>query len=168
MEAAHKTSLAKGEVGISERKPVPTLKDFAPRFEQAIETFCAEKPATVSFYKEKLRRLLNYAPLATASLNMIDEAMIDAYKQHRSAQKSRYKTPVSAASINRELATLRRLLRLAHEWKIIDRVPRIRMLKGERQRKFVLSHKDEPGLVDFGYGSQTRRSLQTRLVERTP
>jgi integrase len=52
------------------------------------------------------------------------------------------------ASINRELATLRRLLRLAQEWKIIDRVPRIRMLKGERLREFVLSHKDEPTYLE--------------------
>jgi hypothetical protein len=29
MEAAHRTALAKGEVGIRERKTVPTLKDFA-------------------------------------------------------------------------------------------------------------------------------------------
>ena len=32
IEAAHKTQLAKGEVGIEERKPVPRLKDFAQRF----------------------------------------------------------------------------------------------------------------------------------------
>ena len=31
MEAAHRTALAKGEVGIRERKPVPTLKEFAER-----------------------------------------------------------------------------------------------------------------------------------------
>ena len=31
IEAAHKTSLAKGEVGIREKKPAPTLKDFAER-----------------------------------------------------------------------------------------------------------------------------------------
>jgi hypothetical protein len=31
IEAAHKTSLAKGEVGIRERAPVPKLKDFADR-----------------------------------------------------------------------------------------------------------------------------------------
>jgi hypothetical protein len=28
IEAAHRTALAKGEVGISERKPIPTLGDF--------------------------------------------------------------------------------------------------------------------------------------------
>ncbi len=29
IESAHKTSLAKGEVGIRDRVPVPTLRDFA-------------------------------------------------------------------------------------------------------------------------------------------
>src|SRR5215475_6011670 len=34
IEAAHRTALAKGEVGIRERKPVPTLKEFIEnRFE---------------------------------------------------------------------------------------------------------------------------------------
>jgi integrase len=144
MEAARKTALAKGEVGIRDRGPIPTLREFAPRFEQAVDTLCAEKPATIAFYKEKLRRLLEYAPFATSPLDAIDEGMIDAYKQHRSSEKSRYEKPLSPASINRELATLRRLLRLAQEWKILDRVPRIRMLKGERHREFVLTHKQEP------------------------
>ena len=31
MEAAHKTSLAKGEVGIRDRKPVPTVAGSLPR-----------------------------------------------------------------------------------------------------------------------------------------
>src|SRR3954452_15413734 len=29
MEAAHKATLAKGEVGIGEKKPIPSFKDFA-------------------------------------------------------------------------------------------------------------------------------------------
>ena len=51
--------------------------------------------------------------------------------------------PLSVATINRELATLRRLLRLAQEWKVIDRVPRIRLFRGEKNREFVLSYKQE-------------------------
>lgn len=35
------------------------------------------------------------------------------------------------------------MLRLAHEWKEIQRVPRIRLLSGERVRDFVLSRKHE-------------------------
>lgn len=50
---------------------------------------------------------------------------------------------VGPATVNRELATLRRILRLAHEWKEIDRVPRIRLLGGERNRDFFLSRARE-------------------------
>jgi len=75
---------------------------------------------------------------------VIDEAAIDGYKQRRTRQASRYGRPVSPASVNRELATLRRLLRLAQGWKVLDRVPRIRLLRGERNREFVLSHGLEP------------------------
>ena len=39
MEAAHKTGLAKGEVGIVEKQPAPTLELFAERFMQAIVSF---------------------------------------------------------------------------------------------------------------------------------
>ncbi len=54
MEAAYRTALAKGEVSIRDKKPVPTLTAFAPRFEHAIETECADKTATVEFYKPSL------------------------------------------------------------------------------------------------------------------
>ena len=50
---------------------------------------------------------------------------------------------VCPATVNRELATLRRMLRLAHEWKEINRVPKIRLLNGERIRDFVLSRQME-------------------------
>ncbi len=79
-----------------------------------------------------------------ARLNAIDEAVIDGYKQRRTRQASRFGQPVSPASVNRELATLRRLLRLAQEWRVLDRVPRIRLLRGEHNREFVLSHGLEP------------------------
>ncbi len=148
VEAAHRTRLAKGEVGIVERPPAPTLKEFAPRFESAIETLCAEKPATIGFYQEKMRRLLEDKKLAALRLNAIDEGVIDAYKQRRTREASRYGRSLSPASVNRELATLRRLLRLAQEWKVLDRVPRIRLLRGERNREFVLSHRAEPIYLD--------------------
>lgn len=60
----------------------------------------------------------------------------------------RRRETVSPASANRELATLRRLLRLAAEWRIIVRVPRIRMLQGERNRDFVLSHEHEMNYLE--------------------
>jgi integrase len=46
-------------------------------------------------------------------------------------------------TVNRALATLRRSLRLAQEWRLVDRVPRIRMLPGEHIRDFVLDRQTE-------------------------
>lgn len=148
IEAAHRVRLAKGEAGINERPPAPTLEEFGPRFENAIVTLCADKPATVIFYRAKLRRLLADRELSGARLDAIDEAMIDGYKQRRTRQASRYGRPLAPASVNRELATLRRLLRLAQEWKVLDRVPRIRLLRGERNREFVLSHRLQPKYLE--------------------
>lgn len=148
VEAAERVRLAQGESGIHERLPAPTLAEFAPRFESAIVTECADKPATVGFYQEKLRRLLEDPQLAGARLDAINEAVIDGYKQRRTRQASRYGRPLSPASVNRELATLRRLLRLAGKWEVLDRVPRVRLLRGERNREFVLSHKSEPTYLE--------------------
>jgi hypothetical protein len=135
--AAYRTRLAKGEVGIVDRKPVPTLKDFAPRFREAVEIRSAEKPRTIAFYKEKLARLLEYPPLASAKLDDIDEGLIESYVQER-------RKKVAPATVNRQLATLRKLLRLARKWKVIDRVPEISPLPGERMREFVLTTNRKP------------------------
>jgi integrase len=139
IEAARRTQLAKREVGIHELKPAPFLKDFASRFERAVEVQCAEKARTVTFYKAKLRTLLAHDGLALRRIDAIDEAAVEDYVQSRSRAISRRKKRLAAGSINRELATLRRLLRMAHEWKEIQRVPRIRLLRGEGNREFVLS-----------------------------
>ena len=163
MQAAKRTQLAKGEVGLADRPPVPTFKEFEPRFTMAIETLCADKPATIGFYKEKLRRLLADRELAGARLDAINEGLIDGYKQRRSRQASRYGRPMTAASVNRELATLRRLLRLAHEWRIIDRVPRIRLLRGERNREFILGHKAESQYLDAA--PQPLRDVAVLILE---
>jgi len=60
MEAACRTALAKGEVGILERKPVPTLRQFSQRFIDAISVRCSSKPNTVRFYAKKMNRLLDF------------------------------------------------------------------------------------------------------------
>lgn len=148
IEAAHRVRLAKGEAGIRERQPAPTLADFAPRFAREIETKCGDKPATVEFYAKEMRRLLADRELAAARLDAIDEALIDGYTERRTRQPSRRGRPLAVASINRELATLRRLLRLAEEWRLVDRIPRIRLLRGEHNREFVLSHAQEPEYLE--------------------
>ena len=136
IERAFRTSLAKGDVGLSERKKMPTFQEFSKTFMDAIRVRSAEKPATVGFYADRITRLLKYRPLREARLDSIDEALIERYVTLRRAV-------VAPASCNRELATLRRALRLAEEWNVIVKAPRVRLLKGERQRTFILSHDEE-------------------------
>jgi integrase len=156
IEAAHRTALAKDEVGITERKAVPTLKAFAQDFINGIEVRNADKPETIRFYKGKLARLLAYEPLASARLDRIDEPEIETYIQHRFAQ-------VSATTVNRELATLRRLLNLAKEWKRIQSVPRVKLLKGEKERTFVLSYADEQNYLQMA--PQPLRDAATLMLD---
>jgi integrase len=136
IEAAHRTSLAKGDAGIRERKAPPEFRDLAKRFLAHVEARHENKPQTVAFYAAKLSRLLEYPPIASARIDRIDEGTIEGYVVARRAA-------VQPATVNRELATLRRMLRLAYEWREIQRVPRIRLLTGERTRDFVLSRKQE-------------------------
>jgi hypothetical protein len=68
MEAAHRTSLAKGEVGIREKKPTVTLADFIEkRFEPWVKsTFEKTSPKTwFDYYRVGLRNIKAYKPLAT-------------------------------------------------------------------------------------------------------
>ena len=139
IEAAHKTGLAKGEVGIQDRKKPPTVKEFAVTFLQTIETQCQDRPFTIRFYKSNLRRVLMFAPLASARLDRVDAKLIESFKRRRMAAKSSRGGPYAIGTINGELATLRRLLMLAVERNKIDRAPKVSKLGGENEHEYVVS-----------------------------
>src|ERR1700757_4637422 len=74
MESAHRTSLAKGEVGIRERKPSPTLAEFMDkRFEPWVQaTFEKSSPKTwLDWYRPNLRAIKGFKPLADCKLEEI-------------------------------------------------------------------------------------------------
>jgi integrase len=143
MEAAHRTRLAKGEVGIVERKPAPTLRKFADRFMDSVKTRSADRPSTIEFYQSKLDRLLDFTPLADCRLDQINESLIESFTQHR-------RKVVCPSTCNRELATLRKALRLASKWNIIDRVPWFTLFSEDgRERTFVLSQAQEQIYLEF-------------------
>ena len=65
MEAAHRTSLAKGEVGIREKKRPPTVAEFSERFLKTIETQTkGKRPFTLRFYRGSLQHPLKFTKLA--------------------------------------------------------------------------------------------------------
>ena len=103
-----------------------------------------------------MTRLLEFAPLASTPLDKINKALISSYVQSRHGD-------VAVGTINRELATLRRILYLAHDWNEIPAVPRIRMLKGEHSRDFVFSHTQEK--VYLAAAPQPLRDVAILLIE---
>jgi integrase len=139
MEAAHRASLAKGEVGIREKKAGPTLQRFMEEdFLPFVRTTKAGKPNTVRFYENSVASLTAYAKLASLPLDQITPEQIAGFVAYRQAGK------VQVATINRDLATIRRLFNLAVEWgKVTTILPRVRLLGGENHRERVLSFEEE-------------------------
>jgi site-specific recombinase XerD len=130
-EAVLRSELLKGEFGILSTKTTPCMLDFTPRLKEhwALNV----TPNTAAFYSDNLKVLNAFGQLSLIKLNKIDEAIIEKFTQHRKADGVTIKT------VNHALRTLRRALMLAVEWKVIGRMPKVRMLKGENERSYVIS-----------------------------
>jgi integrase len=134
MESAHRTSLAKGEVGIREKKAAPTLKEFLKQeFLPYAETAHTAKPLTLRYYKQGAQMLLA-SKIAGIAIDQIS----DQNAQHFAAEHAK----LSPSGINRGLRTLRRVLNLAYQWGRMDKPARIFLAKGEHQRDRVLTDKE--------------------------
>jgi len=71
MEAAHRTSLAKGEVGIREKKPAPRLSEFCEkRFEPWVKSTTSPK-TWLDFYRVGLRAIKDYRSLANLKIDEV-------------------------------------------------------------------------------------------------
>src|SRR5208337_354465 len=132
IEAVSKT-VAKGEVGIREKKAVPTLADFiSQRFEPWAAASTSAK-TWIDYYRPGLRTIQKYKPLVNLHLNEITSekaADFAAWRQSAGLQVS---------SVNSSLQVLRRIMRLAAEWGAIEAPPSIKMLPGERHREHVVT-----------------------------
>lgn len=135
------TAVVKGEAGIAEPKPIPTLRAFREDFLTAVKAEKQDKPRTVQFYTYSFDSLLKYEPLAEARLNNIDERVVQKFTVWALARENARdkKRTTNVATVNRWRATLRKALRMARRWKLIQSVPEIPRLKGERERSFVFT-----------------------------
>jgi hypothetical protein len=72
IEAAHKAGLAKAEVGIREKKPVPTLREIIDNdFGPFVESRFASEAKTIEYYQIGLKNLREFEPLANSLLDAI-------------------------------------------------------------------------------------------------
>ena len=137
MESAHRASLAKGLVGIREKKPIPTLMGFCKEmFWPWVQATFTEKGKTWWWYKNSTDRILE-SDLRSISLDRLTSESVAIYVA------SRKKAGLAISSINAELRVLRRMLNLAREWDVLDRGPRVEMLPGEKRRERVVTPVEE-------------------------
>jgi integrase len=139
MESAHRTALAKGEVGIREKKPVPTLATFIEKrvLPWANATFATSCPKNLKWYRDQCRVLSAYKPLARCPLDAITGEMASDFAAHRLGEGKQI------ATVNSALRVLRRVLNLAVEWGVIGHAPKIKVLSGENRRERVVSAEEE-------------------------
>ena len=134
IEVARKNELLMGKAGLVKKEPAPTLREFRDRFMEEVEKHTEKHPNTFEFYSGYYNRLLAFQKIADRRLDRIDEHLIAQFQTYElKIQK------VRPATVNRGVATLRKAMRLAKTWKLIDVLPEFHMLPEERERKFVFT-----------------------------
>lgn len=132
IEGKLRSELARGNWGILEKKPAPTLKDFIEHdFLPHVDVQFKAKVRTAQYYHEGAARLLA-SDIATTRLDEITD-------QGARQFEARWEL-LSPSTINCALRTLRRALNLAAEWGRTDRRVRIQLARGERQRDRVVTN----------------------------
>ncbi|HZU45287.1 MAG TPA: phage integrase SAM-like domain-containing protein [Terriglobales bacterium] len=111
MESAHRTALAKGELGIRDPKTVPTLAEFCtgrvePWAKATFEKSCRKNWL---WYRTGIRALSKYKPLAGAALDKITGELASEFAAHR------LREGMEVSTANNSLRVLRRILNLAVE-----------------------------------------------------
>jgi hypothetical protein len=124
---------AREKQGLIRTNRVPCLSEFAPRFLSWVEASQLER-ATKQYYQYGWRMLQK----TDVSRMRLDHITTDA------AEVLRF--PGSGANGNVALRTLRRMLRKATEWNILNSCPRIKLLK-ERGRDLLIDPATEAKLL---------------------
>lgn len=124
------------------KQDVPTFREFRSTFLEWVNSEL-DNWRTQKFYKGYFDLLLRYDGLAGARLDQIDERVVEGFKIWMRTQVTRVGKPSGKAGVNRALQTLKKALRFARDiLKLIDRVPLIKMLPGERIRDYIFTDQE--------------------------
>lgn len=161
MESTCRSELAKGNYGILEKKKtvaIPTLDDFLEkRFFPWVEANFPGKVQTRNYYRQGVRRIVEYKPLASIPLDEVTGEAIAGYVARRQSDG------LLTSSVNRELQVLRRALHLAVEWGVMKAIPKLAMIKGEAKRERVVTVSEEAKYLTAV--NEPLKSIATVLVD---
>jgi integrase/recombinase XerC len=133
--ATLRAALARGEVGIREKKTAPRFLEFWQQALGEIKNDNPGSPRTHDFYETNFKKCLEFAPLAKAKLDAIDEELLSQFRQHLTDKEK-----LQAPTVNRRLGTVRRALYIAQRWKLIERVPAFPFMSEKGHgREFILT-----------------------------
>lgn len=141
-ENEHKRALRLGEIHPKDPWPKPAVS-APPIFRAFAKEFLAyakthTKPGTLTFYSVCLDRLLTFAAIADVPLDAITGDLVSRYARHRQEVAEN-----SVITVNGDLRTMRRMLKLAVEWGKLDRAPAVHELPQSKGRDRVVSFEEE-------------------------
>lgn len=124
------------------RKEVATLEQFYPRFLDGYATANRHKPSGIAA-KETVCRVHLVPVLGSMRLDAIGNEEVQRLKAHLSGK--------TAKTVNNILTVLNTLLRIAVEWKVIDRMPcRIQLLRVARTQADFFDFDEYSMLIEAG------------------
>ena len=158
----HRRALRLGEIHPRDPWPKPTavappiFRAFAKEFLQYAKTHT--KPGTHTFYDGCLERLLAFAAIADTPLNAITGDLASKYARHRQEVAEN-----SIVTVNGDLRTLRRVLKIAVEWGKLPHASAVHELPQPKGRDRVLSFKEEA--LYLAKGSENLRDATILAVD---
>jgi integrase len=138
------TALAKGDVGITDRKPFPNFKDAMAAFLDWSTLEHQDHPATTTRYRTSSKPLLR--AFRQVAIDKITPQDVEHYKLKRSSEKGqRTRRRLRPATVNRELACLRAMFNHAIKGHATLRNPvdGIHFLAEDNDQSRVLSYAEE-------------------------
>ncbi len=141
-EEEHRRALRLGQVHPRDPWPQstaiapPIFRAFTKEFLQYARTHT--KPGTVTFYEGCVERLLAFAAISDAPLDAITGDLASRYARHRGEVAKN-----SVVTINGDLRTLRRILKIAVDWGRLPHAAAVHELPQPKGRERVLSFVEE-------------------------
>ena len=162
IEAAYRTKLAKGEVGIEEPKKVPTLHAAMKEFFEWSKHEHAAHPNTHKRYETAAKALKRF--FRDVPLDRITPETVERFKTWRARQKSAWTgRHLRPATINRELACLKILFNRFEDAVPKNPVRKVKFLAEDNEQLRVLTAEEEK--LYLLAASQPLRDIATLMLE---
>ena len=174
IEAAFRTALAKGDVGITERKKAPGFKAAMLSFLTWSEQQHRRHPATYRRYQVSSVALLSH--FGDQPLDRITPEDVERFKTARAIEdktvkgkekgtRKRTGQRIMPATVNRELACLKALFNHAikSDLQVTNPVSRVTLLAEENEQTRVLSYDEQARYL--GAATQMLRDVATLMLE---